>query len=69
MHKELSKQSKVVDEAVKYQKERDIILADNKSLHSQVENIKTEYKEKEFDLDWNYKKQIEHEEKELSYER
>ena len=71
LHKELSKQSKVVDEAVKYQKERDIILADNKSLHSQVENIKTEYKEKEFDLDWNYKKQIEHEEKEkeLSYER
>ena len=52
-------------------KDRDIILADNKSLHSQVENIKTEYKEKEFDLDWNYKKQIEHEEKEkeLSYER
>ena len=44
-------------------KDRDIILADNKSLHSQVENIKTEYKEKEFDLDWNYKKQIEHEEK------
>lgn len=23
-----------------------------------VENIKTEYKEKEFDLEWNYKKQI-----------
>ena len=58
LHKELSKQSKVVDESVKYQKERDIILADNKSLHSQVENIKTEYKEKEFDLEWNYKKQI-----------
>lgn len=58
LHKELSKQSKVVDEAVKYQKERDNILADNKSLHSQVENIKTEYKEKEFDLEWNYKNQI-----------
>ena len=58
LHKELLKQSKVVDEAVKYQKERDNILADNKSLNSQVENIKTEYKEKEFDLEWNYKNQI-----------
>ena len=64
LHKELSKQSKIVDEAVKYQKEREILLADNKSLHSQVENIKTEYKEKEFDLEWNYKKQIKKLEKE-----
>lgn len=64
LHKELSKQSKVVDEAVKYQKERDIILADNKALHNQIENIKSEYKEKEFDLDWNYKKQIKKLEKE-----
>ena len=64
LHKELSKQPKVVDEAVKYQKEREILLADNKSLHSQVENIKTEYKEKEFDLEWNYKKQIKKLEKE-----
>ena len=55
MHKELSKQSKVIDEAEKYQKERDKILADNQSLHNQVENIKAEYKEKEFDLEWNYK--------------
>ena len=67
LHKELSKQSKVVDEAVKYQKERDIILADNKALHNQIENIKTEYKEKEFDLDWNYKKQIKKLEKEINH--
>ena len=67
LHKELSKQSKVVDEAVKYQKEREILLADNKSLHSQIENIKTEYKEKEFDLDWNYKKQIKKLEKEINH--
>lgn len=67
LHKELSKQSKVVDEAVKYQKERDNIIADNKLLHSQVENIKTEYKEKEFDLDWNYKKQIKKLEKEINH--
>ena len=67
LHKELSKQYKVVDEAVKYQKEREILLADNKSLHSQIENIKTEYKEKEFDLDWNYKKQIKKLEKEINH--
>lgn len=67
LHKELSKQSKVVDEAVKYQKEREILLADNKSLHSQIENFKTEYKEKEFDLDWNYKKQIKKLEKEINH--
>lgn len=63
---ELSKQAKVVDEAVKYQKERDKILADNKTLHNQVENIKTEYKEKEFDLEWDLKKQIKKLEKENS---
>ena len=36
LNKELSKQAKVVDEAVKYQKERDKILADNKTLHNPV---------------------------------
>ena len=66
LNKELPKQAKVVDEAVKYQKERDKILADNKTLHNQVENIKTEYKEKEFDLEWDLKKQIKKLEKENS---
>ena len=51
MNKELLKQSKVINEAEKYQKERDKILANNQSLHNQVENIKAEYKEKEFDLE------------------
>ncbi len=66
LHKELSKQSKVIDEAQKYQKERDSILADNRALHNQVENIKTEYKEKEFDIDWKYKNKIKSLEKENS---
>ena len=66
LNKKLSKQAKVVDEAVKYQKERDKILADNKTLHNKVENIKTEYKEKEFDLEWDLKKQIKKLEKENS---
>ena len=64
LHKELSKHAKIVNEAEKYQKERDKILADNKELHNQVKNIKAEYKEKEFDLEWNYNKQINKLEKE-----
>ena len=67
LHKELSKQSKVIDEAEKYQKERDKIFADNKALNNQVENIKAEYKEKEFDLEWDYKKQIKKLEKENNH--
>ena len=34
LHKELSKQSKVVDEAETYQKERDYIIADNEKLNN-----------------------------------
>ena len=64
LHKELSKQSKVIDEAQKYQKERDSIIADNKELHKQVNNIKAEYKEKEFDIEWKYKSKIKSLEKE-----
>ena len=67
LHKELSKQSKVIDEAQKYQKERDSILANNKALHNQVENIKTEYKEKEFDIEWKYKNKIRSLEKENNH--
>ena len=67
LHKELSKQAKIVDEAEKYQKERDKILADNRALHNQVENIKTEYKEKEFDLEWDYRKQVKKLEKENNH--
>ena len=66
LHKELSKQSKVIDEVEKYQKERDKILADNKALHNQIENIKAEYKEKEFYLEWDYKKQVKKLEKETN---
>lgn len=65
LHKELSKQSKLIDQAEKYSKERDKILADNQSLHNQVENIKAEYKEKEFDLEFGYKKQVKKLEKEI----
>ena len=45
LHNELSKQVQLVDKAQKYQNERDSILADNKELHNQVNNIKSEYKD------------------------
>lgn len=41
MHKELTKQSKVVDEAEKYQKEQDKILADNEELHNTVKHLES----------------------------
>ena len=75
MHKELSKQSKVIDEAEKYQKERDKILADNKELHNTVKNLEHEYKLKSNNLDfdfYNRKRELEEEFKEktvdLEYE-
>ena len=46
LHRELSKQAKVVNEAEKYQKERDKIIAENKELNSKVKKIESEYKEK-----------------------
>ena len=58
LHNELLKQVNLVKVAEKYQKERDKILADNIELHNQVENIKAEYKDNEFDLEWDFKKQI-----------
>ena len=39
-------------------------MADNEKLHNEVENIKAEYKEKEFDLEWKYKGKIHKLEKE-----
>ena len=67
LHRELSRQTKIIEEAEKYQKERDSIIDDNKELHNQVDNIKAEYKEKEFDLEWKYKSKIKSLEKENSH--
>ena len=64
MHQELLRQAKMVEKAEKYEIERDKIIADNKELHNQVDNIKSEYKEKEFDLEWKYKSKIKSLEKE-----
>ena len=55
LHKELSKQSKVIDEAEKYQKERDKILADNEELHNTVKTLEHEYKFKSNNLDYDFR--------------
>ena len=67
LHKELARQTKIVEEAEKYQKERDLIIADNEEMHKQVESIKTEYKEKEFNIEWKYKSKIKGLEKENNH--
>ena len=67
LHRELSRQEKIIEEAEKYQKERDSIIADNEEMHKQVESIKTEYKEKEFNIEWKYKSKIKGLEKENNH--
>lgn len=67
MHQQLLRQAKMVEEAEKYQKERNKIMADNRDLHKQVDNIKSEYKKKEDNLEWKYDYKIRTLEKENSY--
>jgi len=64
LYKELSKQVNLVDKAAKYEKERKRIMYDNEELHNEVDKIKSEYRKKEFDLEWGYKSQIRDLEKE-----
>ena len=39
-------------------------MYDNEKLHNEVDKIKSKYKQKEFDLEWEYKSQIKGLEKE-----
>ncbi len=64
LYRELSKQVNLVDKAIKYEKERKRIMHDNEELHNEVDKMKSEYKKKEFDLEWEYKSQIKGLEKE-----
>lgn len=59
LHRELSRQLLVIDEAEKYQNERDKIIANNEELHNKVFTMEIEYqnKNKKFDLELKYKKQ------------
>ena len=67
LHQQLLRQTKMVEEAEKYQKERNKIMADNRDLHKQVDNIKAEYKQKEDNLEWKYEHKINKLEKENGY--
>ena len=67
MHQQLLRQAKMVEEAEKYKKERNKIMADNIDLHKQVDNIKAEYKQKEDNLEWKYEHKINKLEKENGY--
>ena len=67
LHKELSKQVNLVNEAEKYQNERNKLKKDNEKLYNQVESIKATYEEKAFDLEWEYKSKIKSLEKENSH--
>ena len=64
MHQQLLRQEKMVEKATKYEKERNKIMEDNENLHNEVEQIKSNYRQKEFDLEWKYKSKIKGLEKE-----
>lgn len=64
LHKELSKQANVVEEAQKYQQERNQILLDNQIMHNRMQELEVEYKRKKRNLDYEYddlKKKLENE--------
>ena len=67
LHRQLSRQAQVIEEAEKYQKERDRIIVDNEKLHDEVDNIKTEYNKKEFNMKWKYTNRINKLEKENNF--
>ena len=54
LHKELSRQANIVDDAEKYQIERASIIADNKALHDKVDKMESEYKNKSIELEFKY---------------
>ncbi len=54
LHRELTRQTQVIEEAEKYQKERDKILADNEELHNSVKIMEKEYKKKSNTLDLQF---------------
>lgn len=66
LHKELSRQTNIVDDAEKYQIERDSIIADNKALHDKVDKLECEYKNKSIELEFDYKDKYERLENENS---
>ena len=58
LRRELLRKAKMFEQAEEYQQERDKIIEDNNALHNEVEEIKSEYKDKEFELELTYKNRI-----------
>lgn len=67
LHKELSKQAKTIEEAEKYQNERDKIIADNEELNNTVKILGKEYKRKSDTLDIKFNNKKDELEKEFEY--
>lgn len=65
LHGEIERQVNVIDEAEKYQKERDKILEDNENLHNKVYQMEQNYKVKSNYLDFRYNNRKEEIEKEF----
>ena len=65
LHGEIERQVNVIDEAEKYQKERDKILEDNENLHNKVYQMEHDYKVKNNSLDFRYNNRKEELEKEF----
>ena len=65
LHGEIERQINVIDEAEKYQKERDKILEDNENLHNKVYQMEHDYKVKNNSLDFRYNNRKEELEKEF----
>ena len=67
LHKELSKQVKVVKEASKYLKERDYIICENNNLNSQIQELKKDYNSRLDDIEYGYQRKINKLEKEINF--
>lgn len=67
LHKELSKQARTIEEAEKYQSERDKIIADNTELNNTVKILEKEYKKKSDTLDLRFNNRKVELEKEFEY--
>ena len=65
LHNELSKQAKIIEEAEKYQKERDKIIEDNENLNNTVKILEKEYKKKNNTLDLRFNNRRDELEKEF----
>lgn len=67
LHKELSKQVNVVNEATKYVKERNSILNENYNLNSHLKELKRDYNIKLDNMEYSYEREINKLEKEINF--